>query len=43
MAFSITTIIIAITVGVSLLAWNKPELMQRWIFNPYRGSDQPGV
>ena len=36
MSFSITTIIIGITVVVSLLAWNKPELMQRWIFNPYR-------
>ena len=36
MSFSITFIIIGITVVVSLLAWNKPELMQRWIFNPYR-------
>ena len=36
MAMSITFIIIGITVVVSMLAWNKPELMQRWIFNPYR-------
>jgi membrane associated rhomboid family serine protease len=36
MQFSITIIIIAVTVGVSLLAWNRPELMQRWIFNPFR-------
>lgn len=36
MAISITFIIIGITVVVSMLAWNKPELMQRWIFNPYR-------
>ena len=36
MAISITFIIIGITVVVSLLAWNKPELMQRWIFNPHR-------
>lgn len=36
MSFSITILIIAVTVGVSLLAWNKPELMQRWIFNPHR-------
>ncbi len=36
MAISITFIIIGITVVVSMLAWNKPELMERWIFNPYR-------
>ncbi|WKN42020.1 rhomboid family intramembrane serine protease [Tunicatimonas pelagia] len=35
MNLSITTILIIITVAASLLAWNKPELMQRWIFNPY--------
>ena len=36
MAISITIIIIGITVAISLLAWNRPELMQRWIFNPYQ-------
>lgn len=36
MSFSITIIIIGVTVGVSLLAWNKPTLMQKWIFNPYQ-------
>lgn len=36
MDISVTIILIGITVGVSLLAWNRPELMQRWIFNPYQ-------
>ena len=35
MNLSITTILIIITVAVSLLAWNKPELLQRWMFNPH--------
>ena len=35
MGLSITTIIIIITVGASLYAWNKPAVLQRWIFNPY--------
>jgi membrane associated rhomboid family serine protease len=32
---SITVILIVITVGASLYAWNKPEVLQKWIFNPY--------
>lgn len=33
---SITLIIILVTVGISLAAWNNPNLMDRWIMNPYR-------
>ena len=36
MDINITIIMIGITVATSLLAWNRPELMQRWIFNPYQ-------
>jgi len=32
---SITVIIIVISVAASLYAWNKPEIMHKWIFNPY--------
>lgn len=32
---SITIIFIVITVAASLYAWNKPEVMYKWIFNPY--------
>lgn len=35
MNLSITTILIIITVAVSLYAWNRPDLLQRWMFNPY--------
>lgn len=35
MNLSITTILIIVTVAISLIAWNKPELLQRWMFNPY--------
>lgn len=35
MDLSVTTIIIIITVLASLYAWNKPHILQRWIFNPY--------
>ncbi|MEM8966025.1 MAG: rhomboid family intramembrane serine protease [Bacteroidota bacterium] len=35
MNLSITTILIIITVAASLYAWNKPDLLQRWMFNPY--------
>ncbi len=35
MNLSVTTIIIIITVIASLYAWNKPHILQRWIFNPY--------
>ncbi|MEM6841040.1 MAG: rhomboid family intramembrane serine protease [Bacteroidota bacterium] len=35
MNLSITTILIIITVAASLYAWNRPELLQRWMFNPY--------
>ncbi len=33
---SVTLIIIIVTVGISLLAWNNPSLMDRWIMNPYQ-------
>ena len=32
---SITLIIILITVAASYYAWEKPELMYKWIMNPY--------
>lgn len=32
---SVTIILIVITVAASLYAWNKPEVMYQWIFNPY--------
>lgn len=35
---SITLIIIVVTVGISLWAWNNPDLMNRWILNPYQTS-----
>ncbi len=35
MNLSITTILIIITVAASLFAWNKPEILQRWMFNPH--------
>jgi len=33
---SLTIIIILITIGVSVLAWNKPDLYEKWMMNPYR-------
>jgi len=33
---SLTLILTLLTVGASLLAWQRPELMNKWIFNPYR-------
>ncbi|MEM9671233.1 MAG: rhomboid family intramembrane serine protease [Cyclobacteriaceae bacterium] len=35
MNLSVTVILIIITVAISLYAWNRPELLQRWMFNPY--------
>lgn len=32
---SITLIIIVITIGISVWAWNDPRIMARWIMNPY--------
>jgi membrane associated rhomboid family serine protease len=32
---SITLILILITVGISVAAWNSPSLMNSWIMNPY--------
>ncbi len=34
-SISVTIILIAITVAASLYAWNKPEVMYKWIFNPH--------
>jgi membrane associated rhomboid family serine protease len=31
----VTLGIIAITVVATMYAWNKPQVLQRWIFNPY--------
>lgn len=36
MELSLTVIIIAITAITSILAFNKPEIMDRWMFMPYR-------
>ncbi|MBC3785065.1 rhomboid family intramembrane serine protease [Spirosoma utsteinense] len=33
---TVTLIIIVVTAGISLLAWNNPSLMDRWIMNPYK-------
>lgn len=35
MELSVTIIIIAITIGTSLFAWNRPHILQKWLFNPY--------
>ncbi|WKN30026.1 rhomboid family intramembrane serine protease [Porifericola rhodea] len=32
---SVTIILIAVSVAASFYAWNKPEVMYKWIFNPY--------
>jgi membrane associated rhomboid family serine protease len=32
---SITVIIIVISVAATFYAWNKPEILHKWIFNPY--------
>jgi membrane associated rhomboid family serine protease len=36
MELSATIILIIVTVLTSLLAWNKPDIMQKWIFNPFQ-------
>ncbi|WP_247235781.1 rhomboid family intramembrane serine protease [Telluribacter sp. SYSU D00476] len=33
---SITLILIIITVGISIYAWNNPILLDRWVLNPYK-------
>src|SRR5687767_11632829 len=35
MTFSITLIIIIITIATSFYAWNNQNVFQKWIFNPY--------
>jgi len=34
-SLTVTIIIIAICVAASFYAWKKPEIMHKWIFNPY--------
>lgn len=36
MELSATVLIIALTVLTSYLAWQKPNLMERWMFTPYQ-------
>ncbi len=36
MNLSITLVLIIVTVAASLYAWNKPEVLQKWMFNPYK-------
>ncbi len=31
---SLTVVIIAITVGMTLYAWNRPQVLHRWMLNP---------
>ncbi|QJW91738.1 rhomboid family intramembrane serine protease [Spirosoma taeanense] len=33
---SVTVLIILVTAGISVWAWNNPTIMDRWIMNPYR-------
>ena len=33
---SLTLILTLLTVAASIIAWQKPDLLNRWIFNPYR-------
>ncbi|WP_019988922.1 rhomboid family intramembrane serine protease [Rudanella lutea] len=33
---SITLLIIVVTIAISVWAWNNPDLMNRWIMNPYQ-------
>lgn len=35
MSFDLTTILLIITVGTSIWAWNNNNIMRKWIFNPY--------
>jgi membrane associated rhomboid family serine protease len=35
MEISATIVLIIVTVLASFYAWNNPEIMQKWIFNPY--------
>ena len=36
MDISVTLLLIIVTVGTSLYAWNRPDVMDKWIMNPYR-------
>ena len=36
MILNTTTWILIITIASSIYAWNRPELYQKWILNPYR-------
>ena len=36
MILNTTTWIIIITIGASFYAWNRPEVYQKWILNPYQ-------
>lgn len=35
MEISVTLILIVVSVAASLYAWNRQDILQRWIFNPY--------
>nr|MCU0355348.1 rhomboid family intramembrane serine protease [Cytophagales bacterium] len=36
MNFSVTVILVVLTVLASLYAWNRPDIMEKWMMNPYR-------
>jgi len=40
MSFTITTILIIITVAASLYAWSRPDILDRWMLNPYKVSQR---
>jgi membrane associated rhomboid family serine protease len=35
MGISVTIVLIVINVAASLYAWNRPDIFQRWLLNPY--------
>lgn len=37
---SVTLLIIVVTVGISLWAWNDYSVMNRWILNPYQAANR---
>lgn len=36
MTLNMTLLIIIVTIGASFYAWNRREIYQKWIFNPYQ-------
>ena len=36
MSLSVTVVLVVLTVLASLYAWNRPDIMEKWMMNPYR-------